>query len=669
MFLSSPAAALLLLPWAALWALGGLWLSSAAFRLRPGEQIIIGLTLGWLVQNWLANLLAWVLPVPAAFWAAAIVVFAAGLGCGLRSGWRSLYRFPASPYPMLVMGLLVLVSFSIGRGMAIFDDFAHLPTVSLMAAGDIPPHFPLDPQVVYGYHHFLLLFQAQLIRLGGISPWAALDAGRALAFGTAVMLSVLFAQRVTRSALAGVAAGVVMAFGSGTRWLLLLLPAGLVSRLGSNVQLIGSGLGSGPTLGEALQNAWAVEGAGPAPLPFAFANGIYPAGVIAAHNANGLLPFANILLLLLTFSRWRGEQRWRSWLAAILTGILLSIWGLLGEAELIAILAGWGLVALAWAAAHRTFHLPVTLWRWLGIVAVGGAIAFLEGGAWTDLLFRTVQRLTTGTAPASYQTIGFELAQPAVVSSHLGPLALFNPSQLVIALFELGPVLLALPLLAVFGVKAFRLNRWPEAALAASAFFALLLLCTQFTGSTGVRNTPRLYFFMPLCVVFFVPLFWLWARRRTERIRLLVTGVGLVLVAGGVVMGGLQLPAIQRPVYSSSLTALDGRMASAHWNRLVEGALVFDPNPNRAPTLFGRFTDSSLTWYAVKPEWEALVQSPDPARLQQAGFRYLYLDNTFWDSLPVAAQQALSAPCAVVLDQVEDGQGNFRRLIEVQGCR
>ena len=64
-----------------------------------------------------------------------------------------------------------------------------------------------------------------------------------------------------------------------------------------------------------------------------------------------------------------------------------------------------------------------------------------------------------------------------------------------------------------FGWRAFRLGRWYEAATAAAAVVSLALLCTQFTGSTGVRNTPRLYEFLPVCALFFVPLalaFWLY---------------------------------------------------------------------------------------------------------------------------------------------------------------
>jgi len=37
---------LLLLPWAFLWLVGGLWLARAAFRLRIEEEIFVGIALG-----------------------------------------------------------------------------------------------------------------------------------------------------------------------------------------------------------------------------------------------------------------------------------------------------------------------------------------------------------------------------------------------------------------------------------------------------------------------------------------------------------------------------------------------------------------------------------------------------------------------------------------------
>jgi len=653
---------LYLIPWAVLWLMGGLWLVRAAFRLQPHEEWLVGFALGWVFQNWLANLLAWFVPTPVEFWVSAVLIFLVGAAAARRGG-RNSFKVSFSAWQILVLSLLLVVHFSISRGLAIFDDYAHLPTVSIMAAGDIPPHFSFDPEVLYGYHHFLLLFSAQLMRIGGMTPWAAIDAGRTLAFGTTVMLAYLFARRLTLSHLGGLAGGLMMAFGSGTRWLLMLLPPGLVVRLTQTVEMLGSGVGSGPTLQAALSNTWAVEGAGPLGFPFAFANGIYPAGIISSFYANGLLPFANILLLLLTFNRWRG------WLGAVLSAVLISVWGLLGEAELVAIIAGWGAVALVYIIQHRSLRLPRGLLTWLGVIAAGSLVGFLEGGAWTDMLGKAFVRLTGGSAAASYQTVGFTLAPPAIVSSHLGVLSMFDPRELLVGLAEMGPVLLVFPLLVIFGLKAYRAGRWYEAATAATALVMILTIFVQFTGSTGVRNTSRLYVFMPLLAVFAVPLVWMWVRRRAAWLQGAAAGLGVVMMLGGVVMLGAAMTAIQRPVYSYFITQLDVQMTRAYWNKLEPGALIFDPDPSRGTTVLGRHTNSSYTWYHAKPEWQALRDTPDPSALRAAGFRYLYLDQDYWDEIGLGGQQALTSACVTTIAEYADGEGRFRRLLDLEGCR
>lgn len=657
-----------LLPWAALWLFGGIWLARAAFRLSHGEELVAGIAVGWIGQNWLANLLAQVIPIPLAFWTASAIVFLSGaLAVSLRLGWKALLELKVSLSLALLLALLFYLSFSIGRGLAIFDDFQHLPTASVMAAGDIPPHFVLDPDIVFGYHHFLLLFSAQLIRIGSLMPWVAVDAARAISFGLAVVLAGMFARRITRSMVGGILGGVAAAFATGTRWLLLILPSFLADWLGASVHLIGSGAESGTTLAEALGNAWGVQGSGSVAFPFAFANGIYPPGVMQLHNANGLTGLIIILLLLLTFNRWHNA------LGAVLSAVFISVWGLLGEAELPAIAAGWGIVAIACIITSRARpwygRLPRALCAWLGIVAAGVLIGLLEGGAWTDILLRTLSRWS-GSAAASYQTIEFQLAwPPAVVSSHLGALSLLDPRTLFVALLELGPLLLVFPLLAAWGMKAFRIRRWYEAATAASAVVMLLAVFVQFSGSTGVRNTPRLYFFMPLLAAFAIPLAWVWASHRSYATKMTAAFLGLLAVTGGLVMFSIELVAVQRPLYADFLTPLDARLTREYWNRLEEGALVFDSEPSRAPTVLGRPTNSNLTWYQVKPEWKMMFASPDPRRLRAAGFSYIYMDNGYWNGLTPELQQAYAGSCVKTVGEAEDNLGNFRRLLDIRGCQ
>jgi hypothetical protein len=221
----------------------------------------------------------------------------------------------------------------------------------------------------------------------------------------------------------------------------------------------------------------------------------------------------------------------------------------------------------------------------------------------------------------------------------------------------------------VYGLRAFRLNRWYEAAQAAAAVFSLSMLFVQFTGSTGVRNTPRLYVFMPLCAVFAVPLVWWWLEHRSQAVRAALVGLGLAAITGGLVMFGVELLAAQRPVYSDFLTQLDEQMGDAHWNRLPPDALIFDPDSSRATTVFGRFTDSAYTWFEFKPAWKQLRAAPDPLVLQAAGFDYLYFDQRYWDEIGPTWQQRLQDPCLQLVDEVSHSSGDFRRLYDLSACR
>jgi hypothetical protein len=102
---------------------------------------------------------------------------------------------------------------------------------------------------------------------------------------------------------------------------------------------------------------------------------------------------------------------------------------------------------------------------------------------------------------------------------------------------------------------------------------------------------------------------------------------------------------------------------------LDPGTLVFDPVPFRAPTVFGRHTNATYTWYQAKPEWEVLYQAPEPARLRAAGFRYIYIDNQYWDAIDPRFQPLYGGGCALLVDEYSDKQGSFRRLFDLKNCQ
>ncbi len=81
-----------LLVWVGLWTVGGWWLALSAFNLRRNELALVGFTVGLVVETLLANGLARLLPLPLAFWAAAGLTFALGLGLAADRDVRRLLR-------------------------------------------------------------------------------------------------------------------------------------------------------------------------------------------------------------------------------------------------------------------------------------------------------------------------------------------------------------------------------------------------------------------------------------------------------------------------------------------------------------------------------------------------------------------------------------------------
>ena len=183
-------------------------LSAALFRLRRGENAMVGVAIGLTLQTWLANGIAHVLPIVYASWLSGALLCVAGIVSTIVLPRR--LQIVSSWTQWCLLGGGVLVFTLIGRGLGIFDDYQNLPTISLMATGDVPPHFALNPSLNFGYHYFLLLVAAQLMRLGDLFPWTALDVARGLVMALPLMLAGLWAYRLTHSQLAGALAGAVL---------------------------------------------------------------------------------------------------------------------------------------------------------------------------------------------------------------------------------------------------------------------------------------------------------------------------------------------------------------------------------------------------------------------------------------------------------------------------
>ena len=656
------------LAWVLLWAVGGWWLLRACFSLRDHEQLLAGLALGLVLQAWLANLLAPWLPVMFAFWLGAVLTFVAGLAALQRAeGWGSLLaRPPIHRGQLLGFALLLYLFIAIGRGMAISDDFQNLPITAMLAVGDIPLRFPLDPSVAYPYHYFNLLVAGQFVRLFNLFAWTATDAARGLTFALSIMLAGLWAQRLTRSALAGFLNGLVFAFAGGARWLLLLLPSNLLSAVSAHVQLIGSGAASAPDLLGALARPWATAGDGPYPFPFAFVNGFYNPLVINYHAGGGVIGLMIGWLLLLTAARRRGKAAW-----AVLV-VLLAALALSAEVNWVLLCLAFALLLLLDLLRRRSWRPTPALGAWFMAAAVAALLSLVQGGVLSDTAAGWLAGLS-GQALATYHTFQFSPAFPPVlISGHLGELSLLDPYQLLAALFEMGPMLLALPLVVGWGLRAGRAGRWFEAALVLSSMLAAASFFVRFSGEAGptaltrIQNLP-----ITLAGQVALPLLWLWAARFSPRIKIFLAGALAVSLLSGLVLLCVQIISIPKPVSSYFLNDLDTQAARDYWDKLSPGALVFDPSPSRAPILFGRFTDSSLDYFRSKPRWDQLLHSADPLKWRAAGFTYAYLDRAYLAALPLdLASKLQQNSCMQLLkDYVQPVPEDERRLYDISACR
>lgn len=648
-----------------LWGIGGWLMTLRWFQLEPHERGFVGFGIGLLVANWLGNFTARFLPMSVAFWGSALLTLALGLFAAwplrrdLLPQWRSI-RWSTW---LLFAGAVVIFTL-IGRGLGMLDDFQNLPLSSLMATGDIPPHFPGRPDTRFGYHYFLILLGVQLMRVASAAPWTALDLARGLTLTLAIVFTGFIAWRLTRNKMLAWVSGAFFALAGGTRWLLLLLPGTVLNRISSELTLIGSGRVTAENLFDALSRSWQVAGSGPIPFPFAFANGVNTPALMT-HNGYGVLPNVILLLLLLL----AGRQK--TWLTGIPLVMILSSLALANEVDFAILYLAIIPVAIVWSIQNKTFRLPHSAWFWMGVIVLAGLAAILQGGMATELVYGRL--FPSASSSDSYFEVGFSLVPPTVISSHLGKLSIFNPMQLLAALFEIGPMVLSLPLILIWGSRALREEEWFPAAVVASAIPSLLSVFIEYSGNAGITATTRLLsnlFFV--CSVYAVPLTWIWLQDKAEWIRGGAYALATMTMLGGMILFAIELIAIPRPVYGEFVSDMDARFYEEYWDRLSPpSAWVFDPSTSRAPTLFGRQANSTIYWGVEQPDYLALVEDPDPYRLNAAGYSYVYTDKEYWKGYAAQLEQS----CVQVLKTVEGAKlshgeliPDFRRLADISGC-
>ena len=592
-----------------------------------------------------------------------MIVFIAGAACAFRywKTFRGQIRGILLPGPILLFTALVILLTMIGRGLPVFDDFQNLPTVSRLAAGDIPPHFAFDPSLSFGYHYFMLLISAQLVRLGGIFPSVAMDIVRSIIMALALFLGMKFVYRMTRSRLAEFLGGILLLFSTGIRWALLFSPKTLQFKLNDQIHLIGNSALGGKTLFEALVSPWNIE-SGPFPFPFAFASGINPPMVFSLGGI-GATAIMIVLLFLLAYNR-RGS---------ILSGVMITIWisslALADEVWFLLIGAGVLIVAIVGLLVKRLEIDRKEVYQLIFIMFPALVISLFQGGMLTEV-FKKILPFADHAASGTYfdTTMRF-VFPPTLVSGHLGILSMANPYQLFVGLLEMGPVVCVLPLFIGYLISCYKNKDLAMMIFGSAAMVSILTVFIQYQGSGGVTGTIRLLEgFLLGMTLLAVPLFYRWLTDKQHWVKVFISILFSAGILGGIMMFGIGVLSVSTPVYGLYIEKYDLDIFNEMWNTLPENALVYDGTPGRAVTVLGRPTRSSLSWFEIRKDWVTLKQDPLPELLAAQGYSYVYFDYKDWAALPAGTQSIYRKGCPVLIKLIQ-GEEDIRRIYQIDGCK
>lgn len=656
---------------AGVWTLGGWLIATHAFRLEERERLLVGFGLGMAMYLWFVNLIGhWVGATPTFITAAFLV-----LGAGLVFAWKGdrplLHRSDLRAWPWIVVGLILMVFFArLARGMGIFDEPKNLSIVSTMAAGDIPPHHYLNSAVNFAYHYGFQLLGASLVRLGGLLPWSAFDLSKAITGAYLFLLLALFAKRYLNFRWAGPLVAGIMAFVTGTRFMLFLVPAGFMTQLNEVIKVRSPDAVVGLSLSQAILQGVVLDDGPPAPFLFAYMDGFGWPLVMALQIGPSVVSFIILLLACLL------APRMKNWVSLLVLVIIFSFWAMVWESSY-----GLFLIAGLLLAINSIWRQGKKMEEWVKwtILALFFSIPFalLQGGATSEIFRKMVfgpgsSVLAIPGEPASLG--GFALRwPPAIVSKHLGSLEIFSPPELFVAILELGPVLLFTPWITRWAWRRYRQGDWMLGTAVISAWlgFILPIFFSYEYDRDIVRFTEHgLWIWSMILIIMTIEQASSQSKIFTS---LACGGLGLMLI-GGFVVAGSELSAASQTVLSEQgISYLDSYVARDVWDQLPPESEVFDSIPWRATMITGRLTRvvyGNMSYnYGRSLEWEALRGDPTVERFLEKGFRYVYIDGSWWKSLSEVARASLSAPCVqVVTEQVDGERGDFRRLVDLGQC-
>lgn len=651
----------------AFWIVGGWLIISKTFRLRAPERLIGGIASGFLLFIVLSNLLSSILPLTIAFWMAGAGILALGvIMSSLKLGEGKLDFSDWRQVGLLAALLCLLLFFQvIQRGLALFDEYLHLPLISVMATGDIPPHFYLDPSKSFAYHYGLQVWSASLVRLASFFPWSAFDLSCAFVLSlTACLGYVWFAQKI-RSEVAALISTALIMLGGGTRWLLLLLPGTILDRIDKSVELINTGADTASSLVLALTRPWVLEGGGAMSIPFAFHSGIF-VPVVFVLGSTGAMPFLTILLLLML-----GQGIRQDVFSCVVVAVVFASLALSAEHLFVFIWLALALLVMLLAinSARRTKAVEKGhILFWVGILLISGVLAAVQGGFLTEVLRSTSKSFLGLDVGVNYNYHGFELRwPPALPSAHFADLSLLKLPQLIVMLAEMGPALIFMIFAAYDAWKQYQKGRFLRAGISVSAtlglFFVLIVQYGVDRSSTRIPATS-----LWIWLLLGLPYVWIIYNQARPVVRSILAMAMGILALGGAVILSIQLTTIPMAQYSYYIDEVDTHMSARFWDKLPEDAQVLDHIAYRGVTVFGRPSRSFSGIYNSLPEYRALVENPNVGSVIKAGYGYVYMDGEWWARMDNEVKKSYFSPCVEVLKDLSFNNVTFRRLYDVSAC-
>lgn len=672
-----------LLPWLlamlAAWV-GGWLLATQAFKLNKGERLIIGLGLGIVLYTWLANLLGHWLSADVTFYGAALIV----LLTGLIVAWRRkagvwFERQDFSVWPWLLAGLaLIWLFLRWSKGLALFDEHKNLSLISIIATGDIPPRFTPQSEIYFAYHYGFQVFAASLMRLGGMLPWSAFDTAKSVLWGVTLLLAGLLGRRYIGRPWGAWAAGGVLALATGTRYLLLLMPPGLLLQADKLIQLQGTSALIGKPFSEALTSGWLVDGGPPVQYIFGFLSGIMEPFVMA-HQGPNTLSVLIVLLVWLLLPKLAG--RW----SALLLVPVFAIWALTWETTYGLFVLGLFLFAAIFYLRNRNLNLP-DFKPVLAAAALSIPIVLLQGGTLTEmarhLFFASAQAampasalgvglagVGTFAAASALDILGFSLRwPPAILSSHLGALNIFSPVELIVGLFEIGPVLLFTPWITRWAWRRARAGDWALGVVSISAWLGFLIpIFFQYEADRDIsRLSGQALLTWTLMLTLLVA-----DRAFVWRPFLRQAGIAALalMVFPGIVIAGTQLSAATGTQLGDGFNKLDASISAQMWGTIPEDVRLFG-ELGSTTILSGHLTGQLLDEMPAGSVWDIVLKAPTLENIHR-WFDMAYIDSRWWDDLSpeIQTQSGLDASCVVTLAEVWDNSHvNFRRLLDLRAC-